>query len=383
MRLTVEQLPCIIDRDVVIPCFLEDIDHPWLQRLIERASSSAGLRQGDLDEHLTAPLAISGPPAKQRLAAFTLARTLTTRIDAPAVPREVRDLLWVEAARDGSRAEALARVAHKLGITAEEVMSSLFADLPVERVVVPLSEPPSPGALAARANLWLAQAFVSRAARITFDIVGTSRNLVRNAKSKGLLCTVGGSPDGSAAILDLSGPLSLFKRTRLYGRALASLLPSLAWCDRWIVDAECVVAGRVVTFRLSTGAPILPSDPPKRFDSKVEKRFAKDFDKLRLPWTLIREPRPIVVDDSLLFPDFALERLGEPTVFIELVGFWTPAYLEQKLARYRRARLSNLILCVDEDLACAEGTMPEHARVVRFHGRVDVTTVLAAIEKGA
>lgn len=380
MRLTVEQLPCTIDRDVVIPCFLEELDHPWLQRLIERACAAGGLRAGDVDDHLLSPLPIAAPPAKQRLAAFNLARLLKSKVDAPAVPREVRELVWIEAARAGvARQDALARVASKLSIQSEQVMAALFADLPAERVVVALAEPPSPGALAARANLWLAQAFVSRAARITFDVVGTSRNLVRNARAKGLLCTIGGSPDGSAAILELSGPMTLFKRTRLYGSALASLLPSLAWCDRWIVDAECVVGARLVSFRLSTGAPILPADAPKRFDSKIEQRFARDFEKLKLPYTLIREPRPIVVDDSLLFPDFALERPGEAPVFIELVGFWTPAYLEQKLARYRRARLSNLVLCVDEALGCAEGSLPENARVVRFHGRVDVGAVLAAI----
>lgn len=380
MRLTIEQLPCTIDRDVVIPCFLEEIDHPWLQRLIERASSCTGLRAGDIDEHLLTPLALAAPPAKQRLAAFILARKLHSKVQALAVPREVRDLVWAEAALARTREEALLSVARKLALSPAQVMATLFADLPAERIVIDMAEPPSPGALASRANLWLAQAFVSRAARITFDVVGTSRNLVRNARSKGLLCTIGGSADGSAATLELSGPMSLFRRTRLYGSALASLLPSLAWCDRWIVEAECVVGARLLSFRLSTGAPILPSGAPKRFDSKIEQRFAKDFERAKTGYTLVREPRPIVVDETLLFPDFALERPGASPVFIELVGFWTPAYLEQKLARYRRARLPNLVLCVDESLACADGSLPESARVVRFHGRVQVSAVLAAIE---
>jgi uncharacterized protein len=393
IKMGVERLPFRMDMDLVVPSFLEEVDHPWLQRLIERAVAAEGMRSCDVEHHLLAPLAVQSPPHKHRLAAFMLERAMSTRVDAAATPKDVRERVWIEAAKapPNERAAALQRAAAALSITPEEAMSALFADLPAERVVNGLDEPPSPGALAARANLWLAQSFVSRAARMTLDLKGASRQLLRGAKTKGLICTVQGSPDISAAVLDLSGPMSLFKRTRLYGRSLASLLPALGWCDRWILEAECVVNGRAAQFRLSTGAPILPAEPgPKRFDSKIEARFAKDFEKLiamsgkngnpRLPWTLVREPRPIVVGDVLLFPDFALERPNQEPVFIELVGFWTPAYLDEKLARYRRARIANLVLCVDQDLSCMDGELPDEARIVRFRKRVSMGAILAVID---
>src|SRR6185369_15562749 len=48
---------------------------------------------------------------------------------------------------------------------------------------------------------------------------------------------------------------------------------------------------------------------------------------------LVREPRPIDAGDNLLFPDFALEPKEDGQAWlVELVGFWTPAYLEEKLA---------------------------------------------------
>lgn len=393
IKMAVEKLPFRMESDAVLPQFLEEVDHPWLQRLIERAIAAEGLRACDVENHLLSPLPVYAPPPKQRLAAFMLERGMSTRVDAAVAPKDVRERVWREAARaaPSERALALERAAASFGITSDDVLSALFADLPAERVVNGIDEPPSPGALAARANLWLAQSMVSRAARLVLDVKGASRQLLRGAKAKGLICTVSGTADVSAAVLDLSGPMSLFKRTRLYGRSLASLLPALAWCDRWILDADCVVAGRPAQFRLSTGAPILPADPPpKRFDSKVEERFAKDFEKLlaassknggtRLPWTLVREPRPIVVGDALLFPDFALERPNQEPVFIELVGFWTPAYLDEKLARYRRARIANLILCVDEDLAAMDGELPENARIVRFRKRVSMGALLAALD---
>jgi predicted nuclease of restriction endonuclease-like RecB superfamily len=379
IEMRMEHLPCIFERDLIVPRFIEDHDHPWLQRLIERALGAEGMRAGDLEEHLLSPLPIPAPPAKQRLAAFMLEKLLPKRTDAPAKPSDLREAVFCAASCDDPRPVVLARVAKRLELETEVLKTAMYADLPTERIVVGLEQPPSPGALAARANLWLAQAWVARATRVRIDVKGASRSLIRLVRAKGLLCMVRGAPDEGAAVLDLSGPLSLFKNTRLYGQQLASLLPSLAWCDRWIVEADCMVNARAATFRISTGAPILPAEPaPRRFDSRAEERFARAFQKDAKGWKLVREPRPIAVDDGLVFPDFALEPPGAgAAIFVELIGFWTPDYLEEKLARYRRARLTNLILCIDEDLACSDSDFPPHARVVRFHKRVDVGAVIA------
>jgi len=62
------------------------------------------------------------------------------------------------------------------------------------------------------------------------------------------------------------------------------------------------------------------------------------------------------------------------------VGFWTPDYVARKLALYRSAGLSNLILCIDEQRNCAEADLPPGARVLRYRRRVDAAAVLRAIE---
>jgi predicted nuclease of restriction endonuclease-like RecB superfamily len=62
------------------------------------------------------------------------------------------------------------------------------------------------------------------------------------------------------------------------------------------------------------------------------------------------------------------------------VGFWTPDYVARKLALYRSARLSNLILCIDENRNCAEADFPSGALVVRFRRRVDAAAVLRVVE---
>ncbi len=66
--------------------------------------------------------------------------------------------------------------------------------------------------------------------------------------------------------------------------------------------------------------------------------------------------------------------------FLEIAGFWTPNYVARKLARYREARLSNLILCIDDERNCTEGDLPAGALVLRFRRRVDPAAVLQLID---
>jgi predicted nuclease of restriction endonuclease-like RecB superfamily len=134
--------------------------------------------------------------------------------------------------------------------------------------------------------------------------------------------------------------------------------------------------------QLRTGDPIFPGSAPRRHDSQIEEWFAKEFRKLAPGWDVIREPEPINADGTLIFPDFALECRANPARrwLLEIVGFWTPDYVARKLARYRSARLSNLILCIDEERNCTNADLPASARIVRFRRRVDPTAVLRLLE---
>ena len=96
---------------------------------------------------------------------------------------------------------------------------------------------------------------------------------------------------------------------------------------------------------------------------------------------MVREPEPIAADRTLIFPDFALQHRADPgrRWLVEIVGFWTPAYVARKLALYRQARVAHLILCIDEARNCAEADLPAGALVVRSRRRVDPASVLGAI----
>jgi predicted nuclease of restriction endonuclease-like RecB superfamily len=232
--------------------------------------------------------------------------------------------------------------------------------------------------LALRANLALVQGLLFQATEVRIDVEGNTRALVRHAKLRGLICTIAQVSGRSGACLELSGPFALFRNPRLYGRALGDLVPLLGWCPRFRLQANCALGGRRLTQQLSTGDPLFPATAPREHDSRVEERFAKEFRRLAPEWDVLREPEPIAADSTLIFPDFALQHRANPARrwLLEIVGFWTPDYVMRKLESYRSARLSNLILCIDEGRNCAEADLPAGAVVVRFRRRVDPAAVL-------
>jgi predicted nuclease of restriction endonuclease-like RecB superfamily len=183
-------------------------------------------------------------------------------------------------------------------------------------------------------------------------------------------------------VLEISGPFSLFQHTLLYGRALAELLPHLAWCARFELRAACALRGRLATVSFGSGDPIFPAAPPIPFDSQLEERFARDVARLAPDWDLVREPEPLRAAGTLIFPDFLLRHRLRPDrrVLIEIVGFWTPQYLTAKLEKLREAEAACL-LCVDEERACALGELPATLPVVRFRRRIDAAAVLREAQR--
>ena len=367
---------------LVVPRFLGEHDQPWLRALLDEHERFVGRPQRELDARLREPLAFESPPTRRKHAIQVLAKLRRGRDRRVAIPpRRARALVFAEAARtEKPRATLLSSVAATLGVTADELQDSLFADLPGERLIAPLPSV-SPAELALRTNLALVQALLSRATSVRIEAEGNSRALVRHAKWRGLICTVASRSGAGGAVLDLSGPFALFRHTRLYGRALGELVPLLPWCRRFHLVGNCVLEGRQLALELRPGDPIFPAVEPRRYDSRLEEHFARDFRRLAPAWDVVREPEPVPVGSMLIFPDFALQHRTDAARrwLLEIVGFWTPDYVANKLALYRRARLPNLILCIDDHRNCAEADLPSAALVVRFRRRVDAAAVLRCV----
>ncbi|HET8539755.1 MAG TPA: DUF790 family protein [Anaeromyxobacter sp.] len=374
-------LCCELRGAAAIPRFLGEADRPWTRALIDECERFAGRPVRELEVRLRDPVP-GAPDDKRRLVAHLLLGMARSRVESPVPPREARAALFTTAARSSAdgRDIAIGRCAGELGVSPAALMASLFADLPSERIAV--SPPPlDPGDVALRANLALAQGLLARAYSVKVALEGNARAVARHATLRGLICSATREAGGDLARIELSGPFALFRRTLLYGRALGGIVPVLAWTRRFRLEATCDVRGRKAMVTLATGDPIFPSAEPRRFDSRLEERFARDFARLARDWAIVREPEPIDATGHLFFPDFAVHPRLDPTQrwFVEIVGFWTPEYLANKLERLRRARVSNLVLCIDAERNLGDGGIPANAAIVRYCRRIDAAKVLAVI----
>ena len=135
---------------------------------------------------------------------------------------------------------------------------------------------------------------------------------------------------------------------------------------------------------IESGDPIFPARAPVQFDSRLEERFAADVARIAPDRDVIREPVPLQAGGTLIFPDFLIRHRIHPErqALVEIVGYWTPAYLSEKLARLRAAGAGvAFVPCVDQELACAGGEMPAGAAVVGFRRRVDAGAVMPEVER--
>jgi len=155
-------------------------------------------------------------------------------------------------------------------------------------------------------------------------------------------------------ICSIDGPLSIFKLTNKYGSSIAKVIPKIISSHKWNIKALIIknsISGRkLYEFNLSSDSDIYIKNSINNkfnnvhqledstsnnsdFDSSVESKFASQFEKLKTGWKLKREPNPLILPDGKAFiPDFLFEKY-DIKVYFEIIGFWTPRYLERKFKK--------------------------------------------------
>ncbi|MFW6039978.1 MAG: DUF790 family protein, partial [Gemmatimonadota bacterium] len=152
--------------------------------------------------------------------------------------------------------------------------------------------------------------------------------------------------------------------------------------------------GRTLRYTLDHRAPVGRPHRGARYDSSFERALAEEFaDKVgdrRGGWTLAREATPVALGAGELFlPDFTLRHDDGREALVEIVGFWTPEYLEAKLRKVAAAGLDRLILVVYRGLAAGdEGALERLAEaaagpVLTFANRPKIGPVVEAAERVA
>lgn len=282
-----------------------------------------------------------------------------------------------------------------LGLPDAEVHRLLYADRPEARILV--RAPALDGArLLERYNLELARAVLLDATRVHVTARGGWRGIFRAVKLERLMFRIERRGRRGYRV-ELTGPAAPFiKRPQRYGVRFMRVVSALVAAPGWTLEAEIVRGERRLTYRLDGRAPVGRGARRRRraaYDSSWERALADDFaEKLgveRGGWRLAREDTPLALGEELFLPDFTLRHGDGREALVEIIGFWTPDYLEEKLRKVRAAGLDNLILVVYKGLAAGaeraaeriESAGPEAAPVLWFKNRPQIGPVLEAAER--
>ena len=122
------------------------------------------------------------------------------------------------------------------------------------------------------------------------------------------------------------------------------------------------------------------------FDSSIEQLFSEGFSALARDhgvdgWTLEREPEPLLLDKGIFIPDFALTRL-QRRIYVEILGFWTPAYRERKLQKLHQLRgRDDLLLVIPVDAREVFAEIEQDFPIVYYKDQISIADLLQVLRQ--
>lgn len=353
----------------LVPTWLGDRDRPWLRDLLAEAEAFVGRPFVELASHWrrSDPDPRAGP--RQAAAVHVLGARIRTLAMAPT-RTAARQELFAAVARGLSREVALATVAARHHLSADQLAATLYADLPQQRCVCWPDPPPDPGWLALATNLAMVRGLLRYATSARAQLRGASRALLKTAWLCGAVPAVGRTASGETILTWRAVPGG-----RVQG--LPSLVALLPWARRFTLRARCELPGARGDLVIATGDPILPGPEPRRFDSQLERRFERDLRCLRPQWEVVREPVALLVGSGLAFPDFELRSgaAGMPW-YCEIAGLRDRAALSTKVRMLTECE--RLVLCLPAREV--PDALVGHPRVVPFRRQVPAAAVVAVVE---
>jgi len=327
-----------------------------------------------------------------------LEREATFEIRAAVDPERARRRVFETADQVGvvteaERERALERAGDHFGVSTGDLEDALYADLDDRQVLAAVDPRWSPAQLVDQYNLSLAQTALFDATELRVRS-SEPADLISAVKRLRLMYEVRRSDAGREVVV--TGPDALFSNTRRYGTRFARLLRSVATAARWELTATVDDRGTDRELHLEAGDVTVPGVDPVTevtYDSGVESDFAARFAALDLDWRLVREPEPLAAGEHVVVPDFVFEwapggsggvcDTGDPDapfrVFFEVMGFWTPEYVEKKLARLADLEDVELVVAYDESLGVGEAIEAADHRAIPYSGTVRVKDVRDAL----
>jgi hypothetical protein len=313
-----------------------------------------------------------------------LIKLLTDRCEfetaAPAEPSEVRRALFLKArsrhpvANADARAEVVAEAAREFACEPAALLGALYADLPGNQRLTSF-EHLTAAELLDLYNVAQAQALLYRSVEMRLWLEPQApegfRELFGAIKAYRLIHTVKGNSRAGYEVR-LDGPASIFQRSQKYGIQMAVFLPALLLCKGWRMRAEIQGrGGRVAYFELTSEQTRLRSHYPEvtPYENPVVEKLAAAWSRAATGWNL--EPSSVVIDlgDSAFIPDYVLRHAETgAAVFLELLGFWTPDHLRDRLLEFDHAGRTDFILAAWDELRGTRDPMtnvPPHTIVFK------------------
>src|ERR1043165_5477214 len=274
---------------------------------------------------------------------------------APAEPSEIRRALVLKARAahpvvgEEARAQVITDAAREFLCEPSALAESLYAALPENQKLPPAE-------LLDLYNVAQAQALLYRSVEMRLWLEPQEpegyREIFGAIKAYRLIHSVRGSAaDGYEVRLD--GPVSIFQRSQKYGIQMAVFLPALLLCRGWRMRAEIQARrGSIAYFELSSKQTRLRShylsvDP---YANPVIEKLAASWSRGGGDWTLEKSSEVIALGDSAFIPDFTLTHASGARVNLEVLGFWTPEHLRERLLEFEHAGLRNFILAAWDEL---------------------------------
>jgi predicted nuclease of restriction endonuclease-like RecB superfamily len=375
------------------PEFIDESDDSLAARVIGCYQGHLGEQRQRLDAALTDIERESDDFKLVRGLAKLIDDDATWTVESPIAPAKARPVVFAESeavgvVTDDEREQALTRAADRLDATVSAVEQSLYADRAQNEVLVDLERRWTPPELVEQYNLSLAQTtlFDAREVRIRSD---DPKRVISAIKRLRLLYEVRQLPDDQRRTvaetdreLVVTGPDALFTRSRRYGTAFGRLLRTVAATGRWQLTATIDDRGTDRELVVGHGDLTVPDTEAVTevsYDSDVERAFATRFESLDLDWELIREPDAVEAGEHVVIPDFALDWAhGDFRIYFEIMGFWTPEYVEKKLDRLDAVD-GAMLVAVDESLGVGEEIELRDHRAIPYSGGVSVKDVRNAL----
>ncbi len=279
-------------------------------------------------------------------------------------PAEIRRALFSKASAhhpvitESARELIIAETAAELDCSPEEAMAGLYADLAGKQKLIAF-EKMSAEELLDRYNLAQAQALLYRCSEMRLWIEpqapAITRRLFAEIKAFRLIHAIKHDVSGSYEVR-LSGPVSLFHRSQRYGVQMAVFLPALLLYTGWRMRAEIGTKTGVAFFELDSNQDRLRSHYVAEDVQTQNTQLAKlleDFSKLEGEWDAQPNQEVIDLGESAFVPDLVFTRVGGEPIYLEMLGYWTPRSLGERLKEFARAGFNHYAIAASEELRCS------------------------------